>query len=131
MYSCPQSKYTVHCAFPATFFTEAFVQEQESKPELTKRMEGTTGSMEELQKRFPSAETVAYQIIAAVEKGDFAICEDCIESALLFSNMIGPSPKRGFGVVDSVLSVLMSVMVWPILRRRYDGMCKEEGKRRH
>lgn len=90
-------------------------------------MEGTTGSIAELKKRFPSSEKVAQRIIAGVLNGDFAICNDSMESGLLFSNMIGPSPKRGLGVLDSLLATVLGLFVWPFYRRRWDKMCKEDG----
>ena len=127
--SGPATKYTVHCAFPSNFISPAFAEEQESKPGLTKRMEGTTGSMAELERRFPSAEKVARGIIDGVARGDFALCDDSTESGMLFANMIGPSPKRGLGVQDSFLAVVIGLFVWPVLRRRWDKMCKEDGIR--
>ena len=125
--SGPASKYTIHCAFPSNFVTPAFLEEQKLKPELTKRMEDTTGSMAELEQRFPSSKAVAQKIINGVERGDFALCDDSMESSLLFANMIGPSPKRGLGVLDSLLAVVVGLFVWPFLRRRWDRMCKEDG----
>lgn len=90
-------------------------------------MEGTTGSMAELEQRFPSAEKVARGIIAGVERGEFALCDDSMESGLLFANMIGPSPKRGLGIFDSLLATVVGLFVWPVIRRRWDKMCKEDG----
>lgn len=130
-YSCSASTYTVHSAFPSNFITDTFLQEQEKKPLLTKRIEGTTGSVEELQKKYPSAEKVAAQIVAAVARGDFVICEDSFDSVLLFSNMIGPSPKRGLGIVDSFLAILVGLIVWPIVRRRWDALCRQDGPGSH
>lgn len=125
--SGPASTYTIHCAFPSNFISPAFLEEQKLKPELTKRMEGTTGSTAELEHRFPSAEKVAQKIIAGVERGDFALCNDSMESSLLFANMIGPSPKRGLGVLDSLLATVVGLLVWPVFRRRWDKMCKKDG----
>ncbi|KAL9119243.1 MAG: hypothetical protein Q9187_004203 [Circinaria calcarea] len=124
--SSPASTYTIHCAFPSNFITTAFLEEQISKPELTKRIEGTTGTRAELEQRYPSAEQVAQGIIAGVARGDFAICDDSMESGLLFANMIGPSPKRGRGVVDSLLAIVMGLFIWPFLRSRWDKMCKRD-----
>ena len=90
-------------------------------------MEGTMGSMAELEQRFPSAEKVARGIIDGVERGEFALCDDSMESGLLFANMIGPSPKRGLGVLDSVLAIIVGLFVWPVFRWRWDKMCKEDG----
>ena len=125
--SGPASTYTIHCAFPSNFISPAFLEEQKSKPELTKRIEGTTGSTAELERRFPSAEKVAKGIIAGVARGDFALCDDSVESGLLFANMIGPSPKRRLGVLDSLLATVVGLFVWPVLRRRWDKMCKDDG----
>jgi len=96
------------------------------KPQLTKEIEGTTAPIEELKKRFPSAETVAKQIIVQVGKGEFAIAEDSYESSLLFANMVGPSPKRGWGIFDSFFAVILGLFVWPILRRRFDAMASRD-----
>lgn len=121
------TEYTIHCAFPSNFISPAFVEEQNSKPKLTKEIEGTNQSMADLEKRLPSSEKIAKKIISGVERGDFALCDDSAESGLLWANMIGPSPKRGFGLLDSILAVTIGLFVWPILRRRWDRLCKEDG----
>lgn len=113
--SGPASTYTIHCAFPSNFISPAFVEEQKLKPALTKRMEGTMGSIAELERRFPFAEKVAQKIIAGVERGDFVLCDDSMES------------KRGLGVRDSFLAIVVGLFVWPVFRRRWDKMCKEDG----
>lgn len=82
--------------------------------------------MAQLEHRIPSAEEVARGIVDGVERGDFALCEDSMESGLLFANIIGPSPKRGLGVLDSLLAIVVGLFVRPILRRRWDRMCKED-----
>ena len=83
--------------------------------------------MAELEKRFPSAENVALGIITGAARGDFALCDDSIESSLLFANMIGPTPKRPHGVRDSFLAIVIGLFVWPVFRRRWDKMCKKDG----
>lgn len=127
--SGPISNYTIHCAFPANFISPAFLEEQKVKPLLTKRMEGTTGSIADMEKRLPSSRQIARGIIAGVEKGDFAICSDSVGAACLFANMTGPSPKRGLGIVDSILAPIVGLIVWPMLRRWWDEMCRRD--RRH
>lgn len=126
-YSGEISTYSIHCAFPSNFVSTAFVEEQKHKPELTKQIEGTTGPMSEVMSRLPSARRVAECIISKVERGDFAITCGDLESALLLANMLGPSPKRGLGVVDSLLGAL-AIVIWPIVRRRLDGKCKQDAK---
>ncbi|KAI1460399.1 putative short chain dehydrogenase/ reductase [Annulohypoxylon moriforme] len=127
-YNCPASTYTIHCAFPADFLSPGFVLEQKTKTPLTKRIQGLNRPFEELENRFPSSEEVASLIIAAVDKGDFIICEDSFAASALFTNMTGPSPKRGLGIVDSVLGLLVGWVVWPILRRRWEAMCRQDGE---
>ena len=104
------------------------MQEQETKTPLTKRIQGTDQAIGELEKRFPSSEKVASLIIAAVDKGDFIICEDSLAASVLFTNMIGPSPKRGWGIADSLLSVAMGWFVRPILNSRWEKMTIEDGE---
>lgn len=118
------SKYSIHCAFPATIVTETFFKEQLNKPELTKAIESTCGTAEELRAKHPSAEVVAERIIAGVNCGDFAICTD-FETAVLWSSMMGPSPKRGWGFVDSTLAVVSGLFVWPFLRQSWNALCHQ------
>ena len=92
-------------------------------------MEDTTGTIEALQVRIQSAEDIAKRIITAVGQGEFAIFTD-FETTVLWSNMIGSSPKRGWGVIDFLLGILSGLVVWPILRRKWDAMCVEFGKER-
>ncbi|KAI2620649.1 putative short chain dehydrogenase/ reductase [Hypomontagnella submonticulosa] len=127
-YNCPASTYSIHCAFPADFVSPGFVLEQKTKTPLTKRIQGLDRPFEELKSKFPSCEKVASLIIAAVDKGDFIICEDSFAASALFTNMTGPSPKRGFGIVDSFLGLLVGWVVWPVLRRRWEAMCRQDGK---
>lgn len=127
-HNSPNTTYTIHIAFPADFISPGFVLEQDTKPELTKRIQGTdVATFSDLEKKFPSSEKVALGIIGRVDKGDFVICEDSLATSLLFTNMIGFSPKRGLGIVDSLMSVVVGCLVVPFLRRRWDRMCREDG----
>jgi 3-dehydrosphinganine reductase len=119
MHSGGISKYSIHCAFPANFWSETFIEEQKSKPQLTKVIESTDRPIEDLQRKLLSAEKIAEHIVEAVMKGDdFIICTDFI-SSVLFSGMTGPSPKRGWGIVDGMFGVLSNLLVWPMLRRHW------------
>ncbi|KAK4450478.1 short chain dehydrogenase/ reductase [Podospora aff. communis PSN243] len=91
------STYKIHCAYPATFISPGFIDEQATKPLLTKQLEGTDMSMEEMKKRFPSGDEMARRILAGVEAGDFAVCPD-FDSQLLYPAMMGGSPRRGLGI---------------------------------
>ncbi|KAJ9252223.1 hypothetical protein DTO207G8_4838 [Paecilomyces variotii] len=122
--------YTIHIAFPADFVSPGFRLEQNTKPDLTKRIQGTNlASLAELEKKFPSSEKVALGVIARVDKGDFIICEDSLAASCLFTNMIGLSPKRGLGIVDSLMGVVVGWLVMPLLRRKWERMCREDGER--
>jgi 3-dehydrosphinganine reductase len=88
--------------------TDAFLEEQKNKPELTKRMECTECQGLELQKKLPSARKVAEYIVRNAETNDFAICNS-FESGLLWSNIIESSPKRGFGILGLVLRGVVGV----------------------
>ena len=125
-YTNPAKKieYTIHVAFPSNISTEGFFEEQKNKPQLAKEMEGSALSSAELEKKLPSAEKVARIILAGVEKGDFAVC-DSFESGLLWANTIGPSPRRGLGIMDTLLALLVSMVIWPFQRRQWDSMCRK------
>ncbi|KAF2257979.1 hypothetical protein CC78DRAFT_622186 [Lojkania enalia] len=81
--SGPMSKYTVHCTFPATIMTPAFLEEQNRKHELTKQIEGTAGSIKDLFKQHLSPAVAARIIISGVARGQFGIAEDCFDSTLV------------------------------------------------
>ena len=89
-------------------------------------MEGTNKSTQELEKQLPSADEVAQGVITGVEKGDFAICNDSKEGGLLFANMLGPSPKRGIGIVDSIACMATNLVLWPALKRHWEKMIKRK-----
>ncbi|RYP27316.1 hypothetical protein DL767_007740 [Monosporascus sp. MG133] len=125
VYSSPTRKYSIHCAFPSTFISDAFFEEQKGKPLLTKEIEGTVGTPEELMRKHPSAKKEADLILAGVAKGDFAICDGSVESPLLFANMVGVSPRRGLGIYDTIMSLVVA-FAWPLIGRPWwDGLCKK------
>lgn len=80
----------------------------------------------ELPKHHPSAEKVAALIVQGVERGDFALCDDSVDASIAFANSIGCSPKRGLGIIDSLLQVGMGWLVWPVYRRYLEGLCKKD-----
>lgn len=92
-------------------------------------MEGTMAtSNQELIDRLPSAQTVASRIVHEVhEKEEYVVLDDAV-SGFLFANMKGPSPGRGHGIWDWVLSLVAS-LTWPFFRRRLDGMCADSRNR--
>ena len=128
-YNCPQSTYSIHCAFLADFVSPGFTLERNTKTPLTKRIQGVDKPISELQAKFPSSEGVSSQIMAAVDKGEFIICEDSLAASLLFTGMIGPSPKRRWGIVDGLLSPVVGWFAWPTLRWKWEAMTREHTPR--
>ncbi|WQF80929.1 Putative short-chain dehydrogenase/reductase SDR, NAD(P)-binding domain superfamily [Colletotrichum destructivum] len=133
-YSNAASSYTVHCAFPATVLTDTFFEEQRGKPALTKRIESTDATADKLRAKYPSARDVGEAIVCAsvdcrgagAGASDFCICTD-FDTSVLWSGMVGPSTKRGWGLVDSFLALVSGLVVWPLLRRSWNRMCAEAG----
>jgi 3-dehydrosphinganine reductase len=123
-YSNAASLYSVHIAFPSNFISPSFISEQKTKPQLTKQIEGTSAHLSELTNKLHNAKQVADAIIVAVDKGEFVICTE-LEASLLFGGMVGVSPRRGFGIVDSIL-VLLSGIFWPLLRWWCDWMVTKD-----
>lgn len=127
-YSSPSYTYSIHCAFPADFVSQGFYLEQNTKTPLTKRIQGTDHTLSELEARYPSSDKVATQIIAAAEQGEFIICKDSTAASLLFTAMTGPSPKRGWGIFDSLMGVLVGWVVWPYLRKQWEAEIRKDGE---
>ena len=78
-YSGPLSAYSVQRVFAHNFITPTFIEEQCNKPELTKRLEGTTGELDALGKRSPYADKIATEMVAGVAKGDYAVMDGRFE----------------------------------------------------
>ncbi|KAF1960408.1 hypothetical protein CC80DRAFT_532852 [Byssothecium circinans] len=100
-YSNAKSKYTVQCVFAHNFITPTFIEEQKHKPDLTKRIEGTTGDLADLE--------IAPEIVAAIRKGDFAVMDGRFEAQFCWAVSIGSSPKWGMGICDSLLGMVSSL----------------------
>lgn len=106
--------FQIHCSFPGTIFTEAFLQEQETKPELTKRLEGSDDpkNVDGL-----TAVEVAKRTLKGVENGDFLIHMDLV-GGMLLNNMRGPSPRNSY-LWDTILGIV-GCLVWPFFRLKFD-----------
>jgi 3-dehydrosphinganine reductase len=132
-YSGPVSNYSVQCVFAHNFITPTFIEEQKNKPDLTKRLEGTTGDLSEIEKSFPYAENIAPEIVASIDKGDYAVMDGRFEPQACWAVSIGSSPKRGWGLWDTFLAVLMA-LVFPFIRYGWEkevrghAVKKMEGK---
>jgi 3-dehydrosphinganine reductase len=112
-----KDKYQVHCSFPGTFTSEAFLAEAETKPKLTMILEGSDMTEEQLKKTKQSSAEVAQLVIKGLERGEFFITVD-FEGELLLNNMRGPSPRHR-PVYDFFLG-FVAVIVWFFVRRDFD-----------
>jgi len=64
----------VHCAFPANIMTPGFEVEEQTKPDLTRKMEGPAGG--------ETPEVVASRIISKLEQGDEHITYEFVGTML-------------------------------------------------
>ncbi|RYP70801.1 hypothetical protein DL771_005176 [Monosporascus sp. 5C6A] len=135
-YSGRKSTYIVQCIFAHNFITPSFLEEQKSKPSLTKRIEGTeaigggsAADISALESRFPYAHKISPEIVAAVASNDFAVLDKRLEPQILWANMIGTSPRRGWGIVDCLLAFVM-FLVYSFVRRQMEKQCKGDALRR-
>ncbi|RYP80596.1 hypothetical protein DL770_006144 [Monosporascus sp. CRB-9-2] len=96
-YSGPRSTYIVQCIFAHNYIMPTFLEEQKNKPELTKRIEQTSGDLAALEKDFPYAYKIAPEIVAAASSNDFAVMDKRLGPQVLWANAIASSPKRGWG----------------------------------
>ncbi|PWY89858.1 putative steroid dehydrogenase [Aspergillus heteromorphus CBS 117.55] len=104
-----QQEIRVHCSFPGTIYTEAYVEEQRGKPELLKELEGDGSGL--------SPAKVAEKTIHGLKQGRFFITMD-FDTELLLNNMRGPSP-RFWAVWDWSLGLVGS-LAWPFYRWWFD-----------
>ncbi|KAF2004267.1 short chain dehydrogenase [Amniculicola lignicola CBS 123094] len=128
-YSSAVSSYTVQCIFAHNYITATFIEEQRNKPDLTKRLEGTTGNLSEIQKSFPYADKIAPEIIANVAKGDFAVMDNRFEPQFCWATSIASSPKRGWGVWDTLLAMFASIVFPLFVRRGWERECRGDASR--
>jgi 3-dehydrosphinganine reductase len=117
------SSYSVQCVFAHNFITPTFIEEQKNKPDLTKRLEGTTGDLKKLEKKFPYAEKLAPEILAALADGDYAVMDSRFESQACWAVSISSSPKRRLGIWDTLIALLMT-LVFPFIRWGWEDQCK-------
>lgn len=101
-HNSPSSHYTIHNAFLGDFVSPGFMKEQATKVHLNKTIQGLHQPIENLIAKFPSLDEVAGWIIEAADRGDCIITYS-LEQHALFANMQGISPKRGWGVIDTLL----------------------------
>jgi 3-dehydrosphinganine reductase len=91
-------------------------------------MQGTDKPLKDLEAGCISADKVASLIISGVDRGEFIICKDSMAASLLFTSMTGPSPRRGFGIYDALMGLVVNWLVAPALRYRWEAMTRADGQ---
>ena len=112
----------VHCSFPGTILTDTFYEEQNSKPALTKQLEGSNDPKDAM-----TAGAVARATMDGLCKDEYLITFD-LQTRLLLNNMRGPSPPN-HGLLDWLTALLVSV-IWPFFRVSMDRQVKAHGSSR-
>ncbi|KAF5582778.1 short chain dehydrogenase [Fusarium pseudocircinatum] len=121
-----EKMYHVHTAFPGAFITDSFIQEQATKPELLKNMEGLNyRDGEDLLKSVQSAEEIASKIFKGIRKGKYIITMD-LTTDLTLNNMRGPNP-RDKPLYDVFMS-FVGLCAFPFVRWRFDRITVQYGR---
>ncbi|KAI9600805.1 hypothetical protein H4Q26_000598 [Puccinia striiformis f. sp. tritici PST-130] len=94
----------VHCYFPATIYSPGFEEEQKSKPELTKIIEGADEGL--------TPEDCALRLVRGIEKGHVMITSDPI-GHLFRNSMRGMSPVSNY-ILDPIFAAIAPVSPNPL-----------------
>ena len=107
--------------FPGTIFTEGYDKENLVKPAITKKLEETDGGQ--------TPEQVAAASVKGLERGEELITTNGLLGIAMKSGMLGASRRNGWGVIDTVVSWLV-VIILVLVRRDIEGKVKIWGNER-
>ncbi|KAI5777649.1 hypothetical protein EDC01DRAFT_623705 [Geopyxis carbonaria] len=99
----------VHCCFPATIYSPGFENEQKTKPELTKILEGSDDGQ--------TPEKVAEVCVKKLERGQFLVVTTFLGEAMRGATW-GGSPRGNF-VWDTIFGWIIAV-VWGVVGKVLD-----------
>lgn len=91
---------------PGSMDTEGYAIEESIKPALVKRIEGPSAAI--------SAQDAADIVFRQLENGEDTVYTDTV-SWVLGSMMLGTSPRWGFGILQSLVGILL-VLFGPVVR---------------
>ena len=117
----PLTPIRTHTVFPGTIFTEGYEKENLIKPAITKKLEEADGGQ--------TPEQVAAASVKGLERGEEMITTNGILGVAMKSGMLGGSRRNGWGIVDTVMGWLVTI-VMVFVRRDLDGTVKTWGKER-
>ena len=117
----PLAPIRTHTVFPGTIFSEGYEKENLIKPAVTKKLEEADGGQ--------TPEKVAAASVRGLEQGEELITTNGILGVAMKSGMLGGSRRNGWGIVDTVMSWLITI-VMVVVRRDLDGKVKAWGNER-
>ncbi|KAI4125503.1 MAG: hypothetical protein LQ338_004205 [Usnochroma carphineum] len=93
-----------HCVFPATIFTQSYVEENKTKHPITLKLEEDDKGQ--------TPEEVAEASVRGLERGEEMVTTEWL-GGLMWTGAMGGSRKRGWGVWDTVVGwVVLVVFGW-------------------
>lgn len=100
-----QHNIRVSHVLPGSMATEGFQVEEQTKPEITKKIEGASAP--------ESPDKIARDVIYWLDRGSDTIYTDMI-SWVLGSAMMGASPRFGLGIYQTVVGVFLALFGWAV-----------------
>lgn len=94
----------VHIYFTSTIKSPGFEKEQETKPEITKKIEGSESSD-------PSSNARAITLLNGIENNQLNICSDFL-TRLFYSSVVGISKREN--IISTILLSWLSSIIIPI-----------------
>lgn len=110
-----------HCVFPGTIFSPGLEQENLTKPGITKKLEESEGGQ--------TAEEAAAEMLRGLDAGQENITTGGIMGLAVRTGMLGPGKRSGWGIVDTLLSWVVSIVL-VFVRRDADGKVRQWGRER-
>lgn len=108
----------IHTVYPGTIFTAGLESENRLKPRITKSLEESDGGQ--------TPEEVAAASLKGLERGDESVVTAWL-GMLMRAASLGASKRNGWGIVDTLLSWVVSILM-VVVRRDMDGKVREWGK---
>jgi len=101
----------IACACPATIKTPGFQEENKTKPEITRTLEGPDAGQD--------PDVVARKILQGLDRGEYLITTDFM--GMLMRSCAWGGSVRGHIISDTILSWLFA-LVWPVVTLVLDGI---------
>ena len=126
LYSSHHTPVKTHTIFPATIFTASYEHENETKPAVTLKLEEADGGQ--------TPDEVAIASVEGLERGEELVTTSGPLGYAMKVGMLGSSIRNGWGVLDTVASWVISVVIvfvrWDMDRtvKRWGNTSKKGGE---